>query len=117
MIIILCERAELLTQTLSSLQMAAEFPFQIVIARPSIRTQAEQTVSWFLGKAYILEDLNGSQLFATTLYTLEALLIVEAGDQISPEFFKLGISTLNVPATNIEFWLLEGDSRKIQFIY
>ena len=94
LIIILCERPELLTQTLDSLHKAINIPLQVVIAQPVIQMKEEQAVSWFLGNAYVFKDLNGNILLSTALYSHDALLILEAGDQILPEFLRLGISTL-----------------------
>lgn len=50
--------------------------------------------AWMLGRLFCLTLPDGSALFPTQVYTAHALLLVQAGDRLSPRFIQLACDIL-----------------------
>lgn len=94
LIVILANKPSRLLETIESIRMIQNFEFQVVVARPTSTNHSDLGVQLFLGKTIVFEDINGAKLESNSILTKKAILILEAGDRIFPEFLRLGLATL-----------------------
>ncbi len=94
LVCILCHQPEHLGETLASLEQAGGGKVRVILAQPAPEGESGGVVSWFLGRKTTFTDAAGSPLIPTQLQTESALLILQAGDVLSPGYLQTALATL-----------------------
>jgi len=82
--------------TLDSLNYLEISNVKVICLRPSSSCHDAHGAgqAWMLGQLFCLTLPDGSALFPTQVYTAHALLLVQAGDRLSPRFIQLACDIL-----------------------
>lgn len=99
LVLVLVDQADGLAKTLASLRAGLPGSARVVLMRPIENDQpspvdSDQAAVWFLGKLYAPHNLEGAALNPTEMRTEQAMLILQAGDQVESEFLKRSLAIL-----------------------
>jgi glycosyltransferase involved in cell wall biosynthesis len=100
LICILVDEASRLQETLDSVNSASLELDRVILMRPAQNKQSglhgeNGGAAWFLGELYMIQDINGAPLIPAEIVTMDALLVLKAGDLVDQDFLQRCRSILN----------------------
>lgn len=95
LIVVLASEPDFIAETLASIENTSLKSIQIVVARPTTIKSKELGAQSLLGRMVIFEDISGQMVRSNSILTKKALLLLEAGDRLLPQFLPLGLEVLS----------------------